>query len=167
MCYLALSRPHAHELPFTWSRLTFTNLGNIYRTLLAKYILSFTCKFQTNTCSITYSLFSNVHGAEKYINSIWPEFIKGNKKKNLKTQPNKWKVNRYIVYDNIGNSWTLRQRSKLWFNNAKWNHQAFYSIYRSRGSYVIPIGITWSERVNYHLSQYQCAPASLISWISH
>ena len=39
-----------------------------------------------------------------------------------------------------------RQRSKLWFNNAKWNYQAFYSIYRSRGvrKLVIPIGITWS-----------------------
>ena len=43
-----------------------------------------------------------------------------------------------------------RQRFKLWFNNAKCNHQAFYSIYRSRGvrKLVIPIGITRSERVN-------------------
>ena len=33
--------------------------------------------------------------------------------------------------------------------NAKWNHQAFYSTYRSRGvrKLVIPVGITRSERV--------------------
>ena len=43
-----------------------------------------------------------------------------------------------------------RKRSKLRFNNAKWNHQAVYSIYRSRGvkKLVIPVGITRSERVN-------------------
>ena len=42
-----------------------------------------------------------------------------------------------------------RQRSELWFNNAKWNYQAFYSIYRSRGirKFVIPVGIIRSERV--------------------
>ena len=42
-----------------------------------------------------------------------------------------------------------RQRSKLWFNNTKWNYQAFYSVYRSLGvrKLVIPVGITRSERV--------------------
>ena len=37
-----------------------------------------------------------------------------------------------------------RQRSKLWFNKAKWNYLAFYNIYRNRGvrKLVIPDGIT-------------------------
>ena len=56
-----------------------------------------------------------------------------------------------IVHINIRNSWTLSAKiSKLRFNNAKLNYQAFYSIYRSRGVWklVIPVGITRSERVN-------------------
>ena len=42
-----------------------------------------------------------------------------------------------------------RQRSNLRFNNAKWNYQTFYSIYRSREvrNLVIPVAITRSERV--------------------
>ena len=44
-----------------------------------------------------------------------------------------------------------RQRFKLWFKNSKWNYQAFYSIYRSRGirKLVIPVGITRPERVKF------------------
>ena len=44
-----------------------------------------------------------------------------------------------------------RQRSKLRFNNAKLNCQAFYSIYRSWGvrKLKIPVGITRTERVNW------------------
>ena len=46
-----------------------------------------------------------------------------------------------------------RQRSKLRFNNVKWNHQAFYGIYGSRGvrKLVIPVGISRSERVNLNI----------------
>ena len=42
-----------------------------------------------------------------------------------------------------------RRRSKLWFNNAKWNYQEFYSIYRSRGvrKLEIQVAITRSEMV--------------------
>jgi hypothetical protein len=54
-----------------------------------------------------------------------------------------------ILFMSISETAELYQQgSKLCFNNAKWNHQAFYSIYRSRGvrKLVIPVGITRSER---------------------
>ena len=62
-----------------------------------------------------------------------------------------------------------RQRSKLWFNNDKWNYQAFYSIYRSRGvrKLVIPFGITRSERVKvelYTLPQFAVLEFS-VEWV--
>ena len=64
-----------------------------------------------------------------------------------------------------------RQRSKLWFHNAKWNYQAFYSIYRSRGvrKLVIPVGITRSERVNKYktIHRKNMNLVSLFSVYSH
>ena len=60
-----------------------------------------------------------------------------------------------------------RQRSKLWINNAKWNYQAFYSIYRGLGvrKLVIPVGIIRSERVNNPSSNLESPNSANSSFI--